>query len=80
MICVWNIYEPCDPHDYESDADPFDIFLYALRREDAPLASAPIYIEGRRYRIVAVAHDAALTEVSTRGDEQYYKVCVVPVA
>ena len=46
MTHVWNIYEPCDPQDLGDD--PFDIFVYTLRREEAPLLNAPIYLEGRR--------------------------------
>jgi hypothetical protein len=76
MIHVWNIYEPCDPRDLGDD--PFDIFVYSLRREEAPLLNAPIYLEGRRCRIVAIAKDHSKTEVFGFGEEQYHKVCVVP--
>ena len=43
-----------------------------------PLLNAPIYLEGRRCRIVAIAKDHSKTEVFGFGEEQYHKVCVVP--
>ena len=75
MIHVWDIYEPCDPHDL--GADPFDIFVYTLRREEPPHLGEPIYLEGRQCRIVAVAPDMGKTEVYGFGEEVYHKVCAV---
>lgn len=76
MTYIWNIYEPCDPVDYDTE-DPFDIFVYALRIEDAPLLNAPLYIEGRRCRIIALKPDTAMDSVNVSTDERYYKVCIV---
>lgn len=76
MIHVWNIYEPSDPQ--EIGDDPFDIFLYTQRHDEAPLVGSPIYIEGRRCRIIAIAPDHNKTDVFGFGTEQYHKVCAVP--
>lgn len=73
---IWNIYEPCDPVNYDPE-DPFDIFIYSLRRDDAPLANAPLYVEGRRCRIIAIVPDQAQNEVCVSGSDSYYKVCVI---
>jgi len=76
MTHIWNIYEPCDAQDIGDD--PFDIFVYSLRQEEAPHVGTPIYVEGRRCRIIAVAKDHGKTEVYGFGDVEYHKVCVVP--
>lgn len=75
MTHIWNIYEPCDPKDLGDD--PFDIFVYTLRREEAPRLGDPIYIEGRHCRIVAIADDHSKTEVYGFGKEKYHKVCAL---
>lgn len=75
MTHIWNIYEPCDPSDLGDD--PFDIFVYTLRREEKPHVGEPIYLEGRRCRIVAVAADISKTEVFGFDSEQYWKVCAM---
>ena len=75
MIHVWNIYEPCDPA--EPGDDPFDIFVYSLRREEQPLVGEPIYLEGRKCRVIAIARDQSRSEVYGFGEEQYWKVCAL---
>mgnify|MGYP003297202887 CR=1 FL=1 len=75
MTYIWNIYEPCDPINYDPE-DPYDIFVYSLRKEDAPQPNAPMYIEGRRCRIVAIKPDTGMNSVNVSTDEKYYKVCV----
>lgn len=76
MTYIWNIYEPCDPVNYDQE-DPYDIFVYALRMEDAPLPNAPLYLEGRRRCIIAIKPDTAMNDVNVSEGESYYKVCVV---
>ena len=46
MIYIWNIYEPLDEKDYDEN-DPFDVFIYALRKEEAPQKNAVLYVEGK---------------------------------
>lgn len=75
MTYVWNIYEPADPHDIGED--PFDIFVYSLRKEEAPLLNELVYIEGRRCHIISFALDHSKSEVYGFGQELYYKVCVI---
>lgn len=75
MEYIWNIYEPCDPSDLGED--PFDIFVYTLRRSEPPRLGDPIYLEGRRCRIVAAVPDQSKTDVYGFGQELYYKVCAV---
>lgn len=75
MIHIWNIYEPCDPKHLNDD--PFDIFVYTLRRDDPPHIGEPIYIEGRLCRIVATAPDTSRTDVLGFGLECYHKVCAI---
>lgn len=75
MTHIWNIYEPCDPSDLGED--PYDIFVYTLRRDEAPHLGDPIYIEGRHCRIVATAHDHSRTELLASDDECYHKVCAM---
>lgn len=75
MTYIWNIYEPCDPTDLGED--PFDVFVYTLRRDNPPQVGEAIYLEGRKCRIVAIAIDHSKTEVFGFGEEKYYKVCAV---
>jgi len=75
MTHIWNIYEPFDP-EYLGN-DPYDIFVYTLRRDEPPHMGDPIYIEGRHCRIVATAPDHSRTELLASDDERYYKVCAM---
>lgn len=75
MTYIWNIYEPADPNDYDQE-DPYDIFVYSLRKESAPELNAPLYVEGRMCHIIACRIDRAQNEVTVNGDECYYKVAV----
>ena len=75
MTYIWNIYEPCDPGDIGED--PFDIFVYSLRKEEAPHVGDLIYIEGSNHRVVACRADHDLSYVQVQDDAVYYKVCVV---
>jgi len=71
---IWNIYEPADAGD--PGDDPFDVFLYALRKEDVPHTNDPIHVEGQRKRIIAIQKDQRRNELLASHDEEYYKVCV----
>lgn len=75
MTYIWNIYEPCDPTDIGDD--PFDIFIFTLRRDDPPHVGGQLYVEGRNRRIVTCVPDRNLTDVNVFDGECYYKVCVV---
>lgn len=75
MTYIWNIYEPADAQDMGED--PFDIFVYALRRDDAPHVGDLVYLEGANHRVVACRPDHSMTEVMVTDDAIYYKVCVV---
>lgn len=72
---VWNIYEPCDPSLITDD--PFDVFIFSLRKDEEPHVGECIYIEGSRSRIVAIAPDHNRTEMLGDGKERYWKVCAV---
>jgi len=74
MTHIWNIYEPADPNN--PGDDPFDIFLYSLRREEAPQLNALIYVEGKRCRAIAIAIDHSRNDVNAFDGECYYKVAV----
>ena len=74
MTYIWNIYETAD--DVCTAADPFDIFLYSIRKDEAPLANDVIHIEGQRRRIIAIMPDHRRNEVNAFADERYFKVCV----
>jgi hypothetical protein len=76
MDCIWNIYEPSDTEQYDQE-DPFDVFLFALRKEDVPQRNSLLYVEGRQRRIIAVKVDTALSQVCGFDTVSYYKVCVV---
>ena len=76
MTYIWNIYEPSDIGQYD-ETDPFDVFIYSLRREEAPQLNSSLYVEGRRCRIIAITRDSKMDEVCGFGDETYYKVCVI---
>ena len=76
MIYIWNIYEPCDEENYDEN-DPFDIFVYALRKEEAPQKNVILYVEGKKRRIVAVAQDRTKNDIMGFGTECYYKVGVI---
>lgn len=75
MIHIWNIYETGD-----SDCpgpDPFDIFLYTIRREEEPYYNDSLFVEGRLCRIIAVLEDKSRTEMlALESTEKYWKVCV----
>lgn len=74
MTYIWNIYEPADtanPGD-----DPFDVFLYALRKEDVPHTNDTIHVDGQRKKIIAIQIDHRRNETLACDDELYYKVCV----
>ena len=75
MTYIWDIYEPADAQCYNAD-DPFDIFIFSLRRDEAPHAGSAITVEGRMRRIIAVAIDHKKNEVLGFGRDCYYKVCV----
>jgi hypothetical protein len=75
MTYIWDIYEPADAQCYNAE-DPFDIFIFSLRRDEAPRVGSAITVEGRMRRIIAVAIDHNKNEVFGLGGEQYYKVCV----
>ncbi len=77
MACIWNIYEPCDPEDQEAGVDPYDIFVYALRRDEAPHVGDLVYSEGRNRKVIACTADWNMTEVQAQADDVYYKVCIV---
>ena len=76
MIYIWNIYEPLDEKDYDEN-DPFDVFIYALRKEEAPQKNAVLYVEGKKRRIIAVAKDHNKDDILGFGSECYYKVGVI---
>lgn len=75
MQYIWNIYEPCDPTDI--NADPYDIFVYSLRKDEEPHVGDLVYVEGRNHKVIACTPDWSQTEVQAVGDDTYYKVCVV---
>lgn len=74
MIHVWNIYETGDPDC--SGPDPFDIFLYAIRREDEPHYNDCLYVERRRCKVIAVKEDFQRNAVLSTEGERYWKVCI----
>lgn len=74
MIHVWNIYETGDPDCLSPD--PFDIFLYALRREEEPHYNDCLYVEGRRCKVIAVKEDFQRNAVLSTEGERYWKVCI----
>ena len=75
MIYIWNIYEPADPQ-YPGE-DPFDIFVYSLRRDFAPRLNETIFLEGQRHLVFAIEADNSRNEVNPfASEEQIYKVCV----
>jgi len=74
MTYIWNIYEPADP--VNPGEDPFDVFLYSLRKEDIPHANDIIHVEGERKRIIAIEKDHRRNELLACDEEFYYKVCV----
>lgn len=75
MSYIWNIYEPCDPHDIVGD--PYDIFVYSVRKDNLPHIGDLIVVEGYNHRVIACTPDHNLTEVQVGDDVLYYKVCVV---
>ena len=75
MTYIWDIYEPADANAFDV-ADPFDIFVHSLRRDEPPHAGMTITLEGRLRRIIASAIDHNKNEVFGFGEECYYKVCV----
>lgn len=74
MTHIWTIYEPCDPQDLGDD--PFDIFIYALRKDEEPQLGAPLFIEGRKVKIISIQLDQRRTETNGNPDEIFYKVAV----
>ena len=76
MDCIWNIYEPFEFSNYNIE-DPFDVFLFSLRKNEIPQRNSFLYVEGKQRRIIAVKTDAALNEVCGFDAVSYYKVCVV---
>lgn len=75
MTHIWNIYEPADPQDLTSD--PFDIFVYSLRQGEEPFVGHPLFIEGRRVKIIAIKPDLRRTETNGDPQECFYKVAVI---
>ena len=75
MTYIWNIYEPLEPG--LLGPDPYDVFVYALRRDEEPRKNDLLYVEGRRCRVAAVTEDFGRNEYLAGEDERYYKVCIV---
>ncbi|MDO4497177.1 MAG: hypothetical protein Q4B58_05045 [Bacteroidales bacterium] len=74
MTHIWNIYESGDP--YEPSPDPFDIFVYTVRREQEPFINDVLFVEGECKRIFAVERDYRREENLGLPGECYWKVCV----
>lgn len=74
MTHIWNIYQPADLA--EPGPDPFDVFVYSLRRSDEPHLGDCIYVEGCRCKVIALAPDRNRMEMIAAQDESYWKVCV----
>lgn len=73
-IHIWNIYETGDPEC--TGPDPFDIFIYAIRREDEPHMNDTLYVEGRQCKVIALMSDVMKNEMLASPGEKYWKVCV----
>lgn len=74
MQHIWNIYESGDPDC--PGPDPFDVFLYAIRKDEEPRYADLLYVEGQRCRVIAVAEDRGRNEVAASEEERYWKICV----
>lgn len=75
MTYIWNIYEPIDRSDITGD--PYDVFVYALRQDEAPHIGDLVYIEGSNHKVIACTPDHNMTDVQAQAGTLYYKVCVV---
>lgn len=73
MTHIWNIYETGDP--LEPGPDPFDVFLYMLRKEEEPVINEVLFVEGQCRRIFAIERDLRKEEAIGLPGEQYWKVC-----
>jgi len=73
MTHIWNIYESIDS--FEPAPDPFDVFLYMIRKEEEPVINDILFVEGQCRRIFAIERDLRKEEAIGLPGEQYWKVC-----
>jgi len=73
MTHIWNIYESVDS--FEPSPDPFDVFVYMVRKEKEPVINDVLFVEGECRRIFAIERDLRKEEAIGLPDERYWKVC-----
>lgn len=74
MIHIWNIYETGDPDC--PGPDPYDVFVYAVRKDEEPRLNDTLYVEGCQRRVIALTADVMKNEMLANPGEKYWKVCV----
>lgn len=74
MIHIWNIYETGDPDC--PGPDSYDVFVYAVRRDEEPRLNDTLYVEGSQCRVIALMADVIKNEMVANSGEKYWKVCV----